>query len=113
MRTAANGCEPVMKYYNDVRMMSVIRINYILKEFMTSSKRINKTLKDLIHIDVIIYIYIRLRDIYIYIYIHIYIHIYIYIYIYVYIQVYINKYENRSLCIYNSYIYTYVYVYIL
>ena len=36
-----------MKYYNDVRMMSVIRINDILKEFMTSSKIINKILKDL------------------------------------------------------------------
>ena len=47
MRTVANDCEPVMKYYNDVRMMSVIRINDILKEFMTSSKRINKTLNDL------------------------------------------------------------------
>ena len=46
MRTVANGCEPVMKYYNDVRMMSVIRINDILKEFMTSSEGINITLKD-------------------------------------------------------------------
>ena len=47
MRTVANGCEPVMEYYNDVRMMSVIRINDILKEFMTSSKGINDILKDL------------------------------------------------------------------
>ena len=47
MRTVTNGCEPFIKYANDVSMMSVIRINDILKEHMTSSKRINKILKDL------------------------------------------------------------------
>ena len=36
-----------MKYYNDVRMMSVMRINDILTKYVTSSKRINKILKDL------------------------------------------------------------------